>query len=175
MKTLRQYSKAFKYLVHYMILVIKAYILAFLFTHFLLLPVYVSGQSMEPMIREGTVGFSNIAMRHIQGIERFDIVLIQRDNGEIWVKRVIALPNETIEVKNHILYINGIAQEETYLSDSQITADFPMTVVEAHHVFVMGDNRSDSYDSRMVGTIAEDDIIGKDLYAVSLSYDSTTP
>lgn len=121
---------------------------------------------MEPIIKEGTIGFSNIAGRYVFGIHRFDIVLIQRESGEIWVKRVIALPNETIEVRNHMLYIDGKVQTESYLPKDVYMEDFPLTTVEENHVFVMGDNRSDSYDSRAVGSVPYEDILSKDLYAL---------
>ena len=81
----------------YLLLLIKAYILSYLFTHLFFMPVYVQGQSMEPIIKEGTIGFSNIAGRYVFGIHRFDIVLIQRESGEIWVKRVMSLSWVTID------------------------------------------------------------------------------
>lgn len=152
--------------VSYFIALIEAYVLSFLFTHLFFMPVYVQGESMEPFIKEGTIGFSNIAGRYVFGISRFDIVLIQRANGEIWIKRVIALPEETVEVKNHILYINGEAQTENYLPNDTLMEDFPLTKVEQNHVFVMGDNRANSYDSRFVGSISYDAIVSKDLYPI---------
>jgi len=122
---------------------------------------------MAPYIRDGTIGFSNIAYRHVFGIKRFDIVLLKRENGEIWIKRVIALPNETIEVKNHVLYIDHVPYEEPFLPPDVKTEDFGPVQVKEHMVFVMGDNRRDSYASRSIGAVDMDRIISKDLYALN--------
>lgn len=148
--------------------ILKAYLCAYLFTHVLFLPVYVEGRSMDPSIRDGTIGFSNIAARHMIGIQRFDIVLIQRPNEEVWIKRVIALPNETIEIKNHILYIDGIAYAQPFLPSTCESEDFGPVKVEDDHVFVMGDHRQDSLDSRSVGSIPLSSIKSKDLYPLPL-------
>lgn len=146
--------------------VLKAYVCAFAFTHFLLKPVYVEGRSMTPGIQDGTMGFSNVAARHMSGIERFDVVLLRRANGDIWLKRVIALPHETIEVRDHILYINDQPVQEPYLHKTMITEDFGPVEVGEGEVFVMGDHREVSYDSRNVGCIPLSSIISKDLYPV---------
>lgn len=148
--------------------ILKAYVCAYLFTHVLFLPVYVEGRSMDPSIQDGTIGFSNIAARHIMGIQRFDIVLIRRPNEEIWIKRVIALPNEIVEVKNHILYIDGVAYAQPFLPSTYETEDFGPVKVEADSVFVMGDHRKDSLDSRSVGSIPLSSIKSKDLYPLPL-------
>jgi len=146
-------------------IILQAYLFSYLISHLCFIPVYVEGQSMNPAIKEGTIGFSNIAFRHVFGLSRFDIVLIERDNQEIWVKRIIALPNETIAYKNNILYINGIAYPQPFLSDQVKTADFEPVRVGEDEVFVMGDNREHSYDSRDIGTVSISDIISKDVYA----------
>lgn len=148
----------------YGFLILKAYLCAFAFTHGILRPVYVTGDSMVPQIQEGALGFSNIALRHMEGIQRFDIVLIQH-NEEIWVKRVIGLPKETVEVYDHQLYINDMAITEPFAT-SGITKDFGPIEVSDHCVFVMGDNRQDSYDSRNIGCIPVSSILSKDLYAL---------
>lgn len=151
--------------VTYLLLIVKAYICAFLFTHCIVQPVYVKGSSMSPTINEGTIGFSNILARHIQGIERFDIVLFKHDD-EIWVKRVIGLSKETIQMKDNVLYINGEAMEQTFLPEYVHTEDFGPIYIEEDHVFVLGDHRSDSDDSRRIGGISKGQILSTDLYYV---------
>lgn len=156
------------YLLTYLNILIRAYLMTYLFTHACLMPVYVQGHSMEPQIADGTIGFANVAARHLFGIHRYDIVLIQREDGEIWIKRVIGLPNDRIEVRQHTLYINGIAQMEEYVNQASAMADFAPIEVGENEIFVMGDNRDDSYDSRRVGSIALQDVIGKDLYPLPM-------
>lgn len=150
----------------YISIIFQAMIFSYLLSHLCLMPVYVEGQSMNPAVKEGTIGLSNIAFRHVFGLSRFDIVLIQRENGDIWVKRIIALPNETVSIKNNILYINQQPCKQAFLSEDMKTADFEEIRLGENEVFVMGDNRAYSYDSRNVGAIQMTDIISKDLYAV---------
>jgi len=78
-----------------------------------------------------------------------------------YVKRVIGLPGETIEVRDGITYINGTALQESYTLEDRMNHDTPATVIPEGCVFVMGDNRNDSNDSRHVGFISYDLIVGK--------------
>ena len=166
--TMKKRKKSFEliYLLPYTAVIIKAIIFFYILSHLCLMPVYVEGQSMNPTVKDGTIGLSNIAFRHVFGLTRFDIVLIQRENGEVWVKRVIGLPNETLSIKDNVLYINQKPCPQRFLSDTVKTNDYDEIQIGADEVFVMGDNREHSYDSRNVGTISLSDIISKDLYAV---------
>lgn len=126
----------------------------------------VHGESMNPTLedRERIFGLK------IGQIERFDIVSFKApdDPQKNYIKRVIALPGETITYENDVLYINDKKIDEPFLaefkqalpSDELLTeANFTYTVPEKKY-FVMGDNRRNSKDSRMIGTISEDKIIG---------------
>jgi signal peptidase I len=76
------------------------------------------------------------------------------------IKRVIALPGETVETREGKLYVNGKQLDEPYLAPGTVTfMDHPVTV-PADHVWVMGDNRTNSRDSRYFGAIAKSSIIG---------------
>ncbi|MDQ0252642.1 signal peptidase I [Evansella vedderi] len=77
-----------------------------------------------------------------------------------WIKRVIGEPGDVLEVKNGVLHRNGTALEEEYIKE-QIKEDFPPFTVPEDAVFVMGDNRNGSTDSRDVGPIPIDNVIGK--------------
>lgn len=78
-----------------------------------------------------------------------------------YVKRVVGLPNETLEIKNNTVYINDQPLEEPYLPSGVRMADFGPVAIPNGHYFVMGDNRNNSNDSRYWGTVAEKYIIGK--------------
>jgi signal peptidase I len=80
---------------------------------------------------------------------------------ECFVKRVIALGGETLEMRHGVVYIDGTQLSEPYLNPVNDTRDYPPTRVPPGHVFVMGDNRTNSNDSRFgLGPIPDGDIVG---------------
>ena len=82
------------------------------------------------------------------------------------IKRVIGLPGETVEGRAGRVLIDGRTLAEPYLPRGIVTGDFPPTTVPPGRVFVMGDNRGDSKDSRLIGTIAESTIVGRAMFKV---------
>ena len=93
----------------------------------------------------------------INGINRFDIVVIQTSQSKI-IKRVIGLPGEIIEYKDNKLYINDKEVEDPY--PSQITGDIERQLIPENTYYVLGDNRTDSVDSRILGPIDKNKILG---------------
>lgn len=128
---------------------------------FIITPAVVRQQSMEPTLFEKDV----ILINKLGKINRFDIVVI--DLGEEYIiKRVIGLPGEHIEYIDNKLYIDGEYIEEKFLEDDVITNNFNILDIGLNKVsdnsyFVLGDNRSNSTDSRIIGVINDDDITGK--------------
>jgi len=82
------------------------------------------------------------------------------------IKRVIGLPGETVQGLNGRVYIDGDALDEPYLPKGTYTSNFGPIVVPPGHVWVMGDNRTDSSDSRVFGPIAESTIVGRAVWRV---------
>jgi signal peptidase I len=82
------------------------------------------------------------------------------------IKRVIALPGEVVEGRNGRVYIDGQLLVEPYLQPDVRTADFPAERVPVGQLWVMGDNRGNSADSRVIGPISEDAIVGRALFRV---------
>ncbi|MDP8937636.1 MAG: signal peptidase I [Actinomycetota bacterium] len=78
-----------------------------------------------------------------------------------YIKRVVALPGERVEGKGGHVYVNGRRVVEPYLPAGRTTDDFPSRVVEDGRLWVMGDNRANSSDSRTFGTIPESDVVGR--------------
>ena len=138
---------------------------------FFVQPVVVEGTSMLPQLHDGERLLVNkLVYYKIQSvswghIERGDIVVFwyPNDPDKSYVKRVIGLPGETVEVKQGKVYINGTQLEEDYLDTehNQSLPSWPIKKVEEHHYFVMGDNRDNSSDSRYWGLVPEKYIYGK--------------
>lgn len=130
------------------VLMIKAYI----FT-----PIVVNGPSMMNTLHDKDIMILDKIGMRLNGIDRFDIVVIQTQNSKI-IKRVIGLPGETVEYQDNQLYINGEKLEDPYGSD--VTYDFELVEIPDNMYYVLGDNRTDSVDSRILGTIPKDKILG---------------
>ena len=94
----------------------------------------------------------------INKLERFDIVVIETGDTYI-IKRVIGLPGETIKYQDGKLYINGKKMKDPYYKNEN-TSDFESVKIPENHYYVLGDNRSDSIDSRIIGPVSLDNIKG---------------
>ena len=121
----------------------------------------VDGASMEPTLVTGEyVIVSRISYR-LGSPQRNDIIVFHfpRDPKEEYIKRVIGLPGDQIEVRNGVVYVNGQALDETYL---RVKMDYSGTwMVPADQLFVLGDNRNNSSDSHDWGTVPMDYVVGK--------------
>ncbi len=116
-------------------------------------PIMVSGPSMQPTLDGGEL----MLLNKLSDLERFDVVVVDIETEEI-IKRIIALPGETITCENGIVYVNGKRQDEEY--SKGYTFDFEKVILEEDEYFVMGDNREDSKDSRMIGPVKKEQIKG---------------
>ncbi|WML44134.1 signal peptidase I [Neobacillus sp. PS3-40] len=149
-----------------------ALLVAFICRHFIFSPVTVFGESMKPTFEDQ----NKLIVTKISKIDRFDMIVFDApDSNENYIKRVIGLPGDKVEMKNDTLYINGKKYKEPYLktnkegiaSDEKLTGDFDLmsllgkSVVPKNSLFVMGDNRRWSKDSRIFGFISKDSVIGK--------------
>ena len=152
--------------------------LAFVIRYFFLAPIVVDGESMLPTLNDKDRMIVNKFGYVVGEPERFDIIVFHAPEEKDYIKRIIGLPGDTIEYKNDILYVNGEAVDEPYLDeykeeykeqnlDGTLTESFTLTdklgqeTVPEGHLFVMGDNRRESKDSRHIGFVSMDDVIGK--------------
>lgn len=161
------WSEGFK-LVRDIFLIIIVFIL---FGVFFVQPVVVEGTSMLPQLHDGERLLVNkLVYYRIQSvswghIERGDIVVFwfPNDPDKSYVKRVIGLPGETVELRNGRVLVDGKELNEDYL-DKEYTQTMPPPMtkkVEEHHYFVMGDNRDNSQDSRYWGFVPDENIVGR--------------
>ena len=131
---------------------------------FVFSPVRVSGPSMEPTLHRGDIMILNKMSYRSNDIERFDIVVV-RHRGELLIKRVIGLPGEHIEYQGDRLLIDEVETEEpfetTYIEDFDLTRGLGIEVIPTNYYFVLGDNRLDSLDSRAIGVVSKDQILGR--------------
>lgn len=124
-------------------------------------PVHVSGASMQNTMHSGNLVMVNKWIYYVRAPERGEVIVFHAKEKKDYIKRVIALPGETIEAKNNKILINGEIIEEPYISEEYRTLDFPLTEVPPNTVFVLGDNRPNSLDSRVLGPIPTSAIIGR--------------
>lgn len=140
-------------------------LLLFLIINFLSARIRVDGRSMEPTFHDGDYVIVNRLAYRFGELQRGDVVVFPFPlNGEEdFIKRVIALPGDRIAIRNGALILNGAVIEEDYL-EVPPRGDMEEMIVPVEHVFVMGDNRNDSSDSRIWGPLSSDEIIGKAVF-----------
>jgi len=125
-------------------------------------PVKVEGSAMRPAFKDG----DRVLMNQPPGeIARGDVImfLYPRDQSKMYIKRVIGLPGEKIEIKSGRIYINSGLLDEPYIDPeyNSMKAKFSEETIPEGHYFVMGDNRDNSSDSRSWGTVSRELVTGK--------------
>jgi signal peptidase I len=155
--------------------IVFAGMIAILIVVFVIQPVRVEGQSMMPKLHDQDRIFVNkflYPLREWMGdqepIKRGDIVvlLFPEDPSKSYIKRVVGLPGERVEIEDGRLLINGVQMDEAYLDPAYLSNDSlngPVDV-KSHHYFVMGDNRRNSSDSRYWGLVPEKYIYGQAVF-----------
>ena len=149
-------------------LIVAAFVLLFVFV---MQPVVVEGSSMDPQLKDGErllvnkliyYKIDSVSWGHL---ERGDVVVFWYPNNpdKSFVKRVIGLPGETVELRGGKVLVNGVQLKEPYVEEShnRLLADNEVVPVAPYHYFVMGDNRDNSSDSRAWGLVPEKYIYGK--------------
>ena len=122
--------------------------------------------SMEPTIKEGSKIKVNLSIYKSRTPERWDIVIFKRGNRTMAPERVIALPGETVQIKNGEIYINGkLKKKPEYIKNVYYFSDggygIKKTTIPKDCVFLLGDNSMSSKDSRYFGPIPLKSILGK--------------
>ena len=158
-------------LVDWLVVVGVALLAAFLIRTYVLAHFVVDGTSMASTLEDGDRVFVNKLSYRLHDPRRGDVVVLHQLDGATQrdlIKRVIGLPGESVEMRSCQVVIDGRQLQEPYLDPEVVTPgncgpdpDFQPVVVPDDHVFVMGDNRAGSQDSRVLGAIDDDDLVGR--------------
>lgn len=158
-------SALVSFLIELPVLIISAIALAWVIKSFVVQPFYIPSASMEPTLyKDDRVLVSKLSYRLRSPSPGEIVVFVETKNekGETdYIKRVIATAGMHVEETDGKMLINGKAKKEPYVRPDNPSASFGPTTVPAGKIFVMGDNRAYSRDSRYIGPIKKKDVIGK--------------
>jgi signal peptidase I len=143
-----------------------AFVLVFGFVRPFVVEAYrIPTESMVPTLEVGDRVLANKFVYRFTDPERRDIVVfdsVDEDDDQTLIKRVVGVAGDEIQVQGGVLYVNGEAQDEPYLNDADLSRGFyGPTVVPEGHIFVMGDNRGNSADSRVFGPLPLENLRGE--------------
>ena len=144
-------------------LAISAFIIIFLYQ-----PVKVEGTSMAPLLSDQERIFINKFVYRFEPIDRGDVVVFwyPLDRSKSFIKRVIALPGENVEIRHGVVFVNGREIVEPYVPPQYAdVSDYGPSIVPPGNYFVMGDHRISSNDSRVFGPVPGQFIYGRAVFA----------
>jgi signal peptidase I len=154
-------------LVEWGAVIVGALIVALIIKTFLFQAFYIPSESMVPTLKVGDRVLVNKLSYEVHDVHRGDVVVFERPPSETpdpikdLIKRVIGLPGDELESQDGVVIINGKRLDEPYLADGVRTENLEKQTVPKGMVFVMGDNRGDSLDSRIFGPISQKLIVGR--------------
>jgi signal peptidase I len=160
-------GSSWRSLVEWVAIIVGAFAVALVVKAFLLQAFFIPSPSMEPALAVGDRVLVNKLAYRVGDIGRGDLVVFERPPNEPesevndLIKRVIAFGGETVEARDGRVLIDGRALREPYLPAGTVTGDLPSQTVPEGHLFVLGDNRGDSRDSRRFGAIDENLVVGR--------------
>ena len=138
----------------YLIRLILVIVVCYLVFGYLLVPLRIQGLSMEPTYRDGSFAFCSRLQYLFSPPERFDVVTVRFSGRSVLLlKRIVALPGETVAFRKGALYVNGSMVEEPYVIHRS-DWDLPPRKVAPGHVYVIGDNRGTPMANHRFGAIA---------------------
>jgi len=154
--------------VEWVVIIAVALGVALFIKTYLIQAFYIPSASMEHSLNISDRVLVNKLSYRLHGVNRGDIVVFKRppnEGGDVnikdLIKRVVALPGETIEANEGKVYIDGHELREPYLGPDVETSNLPRQKVPPGHYWVMGDNRGNSKDARVFGPIPKDLIVGR--------------
>lgn len=163
------HKKRHSELLSWVLCITGAIIVALLLRMFVFELVSVDGSSMQPTLEDHQTVFVEKISHNFGNLDRGQVIIVHyphRDGS--FVKRIVGLPGDTVEVKDGFLYVNGLRRQEDYILDEYIDYEYGPYTVPQDHYFVMGDNRNNSLDSHSeaVGPISFDEVVGHALFVI---------
>ena len=127
----------------------------------------IEGQSMEPNFHHGQYLLVNKLAYRLGEYQRGDVIVFHypNDPSQDYIKRVIGLPGDTVEILEGVVFVNGLEVDEPY-EQIPIARDIPSQTVEPGFLYVLGDNRPSSSDTRTWGQLSQEFVIGKAWLAI---------
>lgn len=160
-------SRSTRSAIEWVAVIVGALVVALVVKTFLIQAFYIPSESMVPTLEVGDRVLVNKLSYEFGDIDRGDLIVFDRPGGagadgiaEL-IKRVVALPGETVEGRDNQVLVDGTPLAEEYLPDGAVTSSFGPETVPDDTVWVMGDNRAASDDSRRFKAIPQDDIVGR--------------
>jgi len=144
-----------------------AILAAVLIRLFVFEPFFIPSGSMEPTLQIGDRVLVNKLSYDLHSVHRGDVVVFKKPANDFspgikdLVKRVIGLPGETITGRDGSVFVDGQRLKEPWLPKGETTAPFPPVVIPKGDYFMMGDNRGDSADSRVIGPVPGNLFVGR--------------
>jgi signal peptidase I len=144
---------------------VSAGVVALLLVHFVVRPFYIPSESMVPTLQVRDLLLVNKMIFDVTDPVRGDIVVFhtnesKRGESPPLIKRVVAIEHDKIEVKDGEFFLNDQVIEEPFIAET-IFGEFPPTRIKDDHIFVMGDNRNNSRDSRFIGQVPLENLVGR--------------
>lgn len=129
--------------------------------------IIVEGASMEPTLHDLDYGYMDTKLFYLTGIDRFDVIVIDRGASTYYIKRVVGLPGETVASYGGDLYVDGVIVAQDFISESARNSTvFIATTLGENEYYVLGDNRTNSIDSRTFGAVDQEDIVASGLIRI---------
>lgn len=132
----------------------------YLFVNFYRAPIEIDGDSMFPTFLNGNKRHVNKLYYLFNSPQRFEIVIAKEKIYGLIVKRIVGLPNETLEIKQGVLYINNQIVEEDHIRFRMDTWNIPPTKIPENCYYLIGDNRSEAQMNFLIGIVNKNNIIG---------------
>ena len=160
-------NRIVKEIIEWIAVVVVAVVLTYFVNHFIIVNAIVPSSSMEKTIMTGDRVIGYRLAYSFSEPERGDIIIFKfpDDESKLYIKRLIGLPGETVEIKEGKVFVDGEALDEPYLTVTTEGTFGPYSVPEGHY-FMLGDNRNNSADSRYWNNtyLAREKIVGKAVF-----------